>query len=55
MTYARKMLLESLVGHLALLGERHPKKAASPIARLAKRYVRTALHGCTPRSGRIAA
>ena len=57
MTLARKMLLESLVGHFALLGELHPKKAAAPMACRAKRYVRATLKGCTtpPRGRRIAA
>lgn len=36
---SRHLLLESLLGHLALLAEKHPKKAASPVARRAKRYI----------------
>jgi hypothetical protein len=43
MTLARKNLLESLRGHLALLAKVSPKKAASPVARKASRYVRTEL------------
>ena len=35
---SRKMLLESILGHLALLEQKHPKKAATPVARRAKRY-----------------
>lgn len=35
----RNLLLESLVGHLALLEQRHPKKAASPVARRLKRHL----------------
>lgn len=40
---SRNLLLQSLLGHLALLAEKHPKKAASPVARRAKEYVRTCL------------
>jgi hypothetical protein len=43
MTLARKNLLESLSGHLALLGKVCPKKAASPVARRASRIVRAEL------------
>jgi hypothetical protein len=43
MTPQRKMLLESLSGHLALLGQARPKKAASSVARKARRYVRSQL------------
>jgi hypothetical protein len=35
----RHLLLESLLGHLALLAEKHPKKAASLVARRARRYI----------------
>ena len=35
----RMLLLESVLGHLALLEQKHPKKAASPVARRAKRYI----------------
>jgi hypothetical protein len=46
MTAARQMLLESLSGHLSLLGKLHPRKAATAVARKAKRYVRSELrHG----------
>jgi hypothetical protein len=34
------MLLESLAGHLALLGEVHPKKAATSVARRARVFLR---------------
>ena len=33
------LLIESLLGHLALLERRHPKKAASPVARKLKRHL----------------
>jgi hypothetical protein len=36
---ARNLLIESLLGHLALLQARHPKKAASPVARRLKRHL----------------
>jgi hypothetical protein len=32
----RTLLLQSVLGHLALLAEKHPRKAASPVARRAK-------------------
>lgn len=32
----RELLLQSVLGHLALLAEKHPKKAASPVAKRAK-------------------
>jgi hypothetical protein len=35
----RMLLLQSVLGHLALLEQKYPKKAASPIARRAKRYI----------------
>jgi hypothetical protein len=35
----RKLLLQSVLGHLALLQEKYPKKAASPVARRAKQYI----------------
>ena len=40
---SRQLLLQSLLGHLALLAEKHPKKAASPVAKRAKRYARLSL------------
>lgn len=40
---SRNLLLQSLLGHLALLAEQHPKKAASPVAKKAKRYAKLAL------------
>jgi len=35
----RILLLQSLMGHLALLEQKYPKKAASPLARKTKRYI----------------
>ena len=37
------LLLQSIQGHLALLAQKHPKKAASPLARKTREYVRTCL------------
>ncbi len=39
----RTLLLESVLGHLSLLARKYPKKAASPVARRAKRYVTLSL------------
>lgn len=33
---SRNLLLQSIQGHLALLAEKHPKKAATPVARRMK-------------------
>jgi hypothetical protein len=41
---SRNLLLQSLLGHLELLAEKHPKKAASPVAKKAKRYARLTLN-----------
>jgi len=35
----RLLLLQSVMGHLALLEQKFPKKAASPVAKKAKRYI----------------
>ena len=40
---SRALLLQSVLGHLALLAEKHPKKAASPVAKRARRYVTLSL------------
>ena len=40
---SRNLLLQSVLGHLTLLAEKHPKKAALPVARRAKRYVKMTL------------
>jgi hypothetical protein len=36
---SRNLLIETLLGHLALLERRHPKKAALPVARKLKRHL----------------
>ena len=33
------LLLQSVLGHLELLEQKYPKKAASPVARRAKKYI----------------
>lgn len=35
----RNLLIDTLIGHLALLEQRHPKKAASPVARRLKQHL----------------
>ena len=51
---SRQLLLQSLLGHMALLEEKYPKKAASPVAKRAKRYVRLSLHAAAPSAAGIA-
>jgi len=36
---SRRLLLQSVMGHLSLLELKHPRKAASPIAKRTKRYI----------------
>jgi hypothetical protein len=43
MTNRNELLLQSVLGHLALLAEKYPKKAASPVARKAKLSIEQAL------------
>jgi hypothetical protein len=43
MSDGRRMLLETLAGHLALLKEAHPRKAASPTAKKIQRAVMSCL------------
>ena len=47
MTDARKMLLETLAGHIALLQINYPRKAATAVAKKAEQYVKLALR-CPP-------
>jgi hypothetical protein len=35
----RQMLLQSIAGHLSLLAQKYPKKAAGPVARRTKLYI----------------
>jgi hypothetical protein len=43
LTDERRMLLETLAGHLELLKTNHPRKAASNTARKVQRYVAQSL------------
>jgi hypothetical protein len=44
----RNLLLQSVLGHLALLAEKHPRKAASPVARRAKLLAEASLRQRRP-------
>ena len=48
MTAAHQMLLETLAGHFAWLKDAHPRKAASPAARRARRSVQLRLRSAGP-------
>jgi hypothetical protein len=48
----RQLLLQSVLAHLALLAEKHPKKAASPVARKARQYITHSLRPTQPGSTR---
>ena len=39
MSDGRRMLLETLAGHLELLKASHPRKAATPTAKRTQRYI----------------
>ena len=39
MTPARRMLMETLAGHIALLQQSHPKKARTAVAKKAKQCI----------------
>jgi hypothetical protein len=54
MTNARKMLLETLAGHIALLQSSHPEKANTIVAKRAEQYVKSSLKICS-RPKRLAA
>jgi hypothetical protein len=54
MTLSQKLLLETLVGHMALLETAYPRKAKSAAARRAKQCVMSKLRQCNAR-GRLAA
>jgi hypothetical protein len=36
---SRRLLLQSVMGHLSLLEQKHPRKAASPIAVRTRKYL----------------
>ena len=54
MTDGRRMLLESLSGHLALLKAAHPRKAATTTAKRAQRAVALSLRENQPPRKRAA-
>ena len=54
MSHRRKMLLETLAGHFALLQAAHPRKANTALARDARRCVQQSLRACAGRK-RLAA
>jgi hypothetical protein len=43
MSRGRKMLLETLAGHIALLESVDPRKASSPITQKTRRYINACL------------
>ena len=47
LTDGRRMLLETLAGHLELLKSSHPRKAASSTARQVQRFVAQSLRSGT--------
>jgi len=55
MAPSRKMLYQTLVGHFALLQSAHPRKAASNVAKRARRHVKMSLRQIEPMSRRLAA
>ena len=36
---SRQMLLQSIAGHLSLLSQKYPKKAAGPVAQRTRKYI----------------
>jgi hypothetical protein len=52
---SRNLLMQSVLGHLALLAEKHPKKAASVVAKRARRYAKLTLNQQPTRALRKAA
>jgi len=47
MTHSRRLLLETLAGHVAWLEEAHPRKAASARVKRVKRAVLSTLRQCS--------
>jgi hypothetical protein len=45
---SRMMLMESILGHMALLAEKYPKKASSQVAKRAKRVAKMTLESSSP-------
>jgi hypothetical protein len=40
---SRMLLMQSILGHMALLAEKHPKKANSPVAKKARAAIEQSL------------
>jgi hypothetical protein len=55
MTLQRKLLLETLQGHIALLGSTHPRKASSPVVKRTRIYVDSILRPRASHGKRAAA
>ena len=45
---SRILLMESILGHMALLAEKYPKKAASPVVKNCRKVVKQSLKMPTP-------
>jgi hypothetical protein len=41
---SRNLLMQSLLGHMALLAEKYPEKASTPLVKAARRAVKLSLH-----------
>lgn len=55
MTLARKLLMQTLIGHFAWLAAAHPAKASLPLARKVRRYAKTTLKKCESQTRRVTA
>ena len=55
MTLARKLLMETLIGHFAWLETTHPAKASAPLARKVRRVAKMTLRKCESQGRRLAA
>jgi hypothetical protein len=51
---SRNLLFQSVLGHLALLAEKHPEKAGSAVARRAKLSIESSLRLSRKRNRRAA-
>jgi hypothetical protein len=51
---SRHLLFQSVLGHMALLAEKHPDKAESPVARRAKLSIESSLRLSRKRGRRAA-
>ncbi len=55
MSTGRKLLFQTLVGHFELLESAHPRKAATAVAKKARRHVKMSLRRTEAPSRRLAA